>query len=343
MEYDVVIVGAGPAGSSAAWFLSGSGLRVAVIERLSDEKFPEYHRICGGGISRRGASLIPLKEEEILNSVDSIRLRWPGNTVTDIRVKGYVIDRPKLSRRLLEESGAQSIHGSVTDVWLLGDICSITLADGRVIRSRYVIGADGAFSAVRKGVFRTRPEIFTPMEEHISEDPTEDVFEFDIGQEFGGAYRWLFPCGSGRTVGSVSGMVVPDIRERGLHRFIPSGCVPEPVKGNVFLIGDAAGFPNPLTYGGLRTAFESARKATEAIRKGDPSIYSKWQKHSRLFDRRFMELHNAMCVMKDDDLRDFSKAMTHRNLFVNGLCSVIRRPRYTKAYIGCLMAILYGW
>ena len=201
MEYDVVIVGAGPAGSSAAWFLSGSGLRVAVIERLSDEKFPEYHRICGGGISRRGASLIPLKEEEILNSVDSIRLRWPGNTVTDIRVKGYVIDRPKLSRRLLEESGAQSIHGSVTDVWLLGDICSITLADGRVIRSRYVIGADGAFSAVRKGVFRTRPEIFTPMEEHISEDPTEDVFEFDIGQEFGGAYRWLFPCGSGRTSG----------------------------------------------------------------------------------------------------------------------------------------------
>ena len=156
----------------------------------------------------------------------------------------HVIDRPKLSRRLLEESGAQSIHGSVTDVWLLGDICSITLADGRVIRSRYVIGADGAFSAVRKGVFRTRPEIFTPMEEHISEDPTEDVFEFDIGQEFGGAYRWLFPCGSGRTVGSVSGMGVPDIRERGLHRFIPSGCVPEPVKGNVFLIGDAAGFPN---------------------------------------------------------------------------------------------------
>ena len=181
------------------------------------------------------------------------------------------------------------------------------------------------------------------MEEHISEDPTEDVFEFDIGQEFGGAYRWLFPCGSGRTAGSVSGMVVPDIRERGLHRFIPSGCVPEPVKGNVFLIGDAAGFPNPLTYGGLRTAFESARKATEAIRKGDPSIYAKWQKHSRLFDRRFMELHNAMCVMKDDDLRDFSKAMTHRNLFVNGLCSVIRRPRYAKAYIGCLMAILYGW
>ena len=53
MEYDVVIVGAGPAGSSAAWFLSGSGLRVAVIERLSDEKLPEYHRICGGGI--RGA------------------------------------------------------------------------------------------------------------------------------------------------------------------------------------------------------------------------------------------------------------------------------------------------
>ena len=67
MEYDVVIVGAGPAGSSAAWFLSGSGLRVAVIERLSDEKFPEYHRICGGGISRRGVSLIPLKEEAILS------------------------------------------------------------------------------------------------------------------------------------------------------------------------------------------------------------------------------------------------------------------------------------
>lgn len=251
MRYDVVIVGAGPAGSSAAWFLSGSGMKVAVIERLS-ERFGEYHGICGGGVSRRGCSRIPLDGDEILNEVRGIRLRWPGGVTTSIRAEGYVIDGAGLSARLLRESGAEVVRGSVRDVWPLGGECVTVLADGRTVHSRYVIGADGAFSAVRKGVFRTAPNTMTAVEGYLVEGPSGDVLEFEIGQRFGGACGWTFPRGSVRTVGSPRGALPSDAGVGLGCRFVPCGCVPDVVRGNVLLIGDAAGFPNPLTYMGLR-------------------------------------------------------------------------------------------
>ncbi len=343
MEYDAVIVGAGPAGSSAAWFLRNSGLKTAVIERLSDAKFGEYHSICGGGISRRGLSPLSPKEDEILNRVDRLRLRWPDGRSTDIRIDGYVIDRPALTRRLLAESNAERIHGSVKGVRPSGEYNDIILSDGRTVRGRYVIGADGAFSAVRRSVFGTRPEAMFPIEECIADFPSEDVFDFAVGRRFKGVYGWRFPCGRKSTMGSAADVEPPHIEGRKMHRFIPCGPVPDVVKDNVLLIGDAAGFPNPLTFGGLRVAFESARMAAAAAEKNDPSSYASWRKKSKILDPRFAGLHELMAGMTDEGFNDFSRAMTHRNLLVNGFCSVIRRPGLTKAYLGCLMAILYGW
>ncbi len=342
MRYDVAIVGAGPAGSSAAWFLSGSGMKVAVIERLS-ERFGAYHSICGGGVSRKGCSRIPLKEDEILNEVEGIRLLWPGGVATTVKAKGYILDRAKLSNRLLEESGADVIRGSVKDVWPLGGECVTALADGRTVHSRYVVGADGAFSAVRRAVFRTAPGTMTAMEEYLAEGPPGNILEFEVGQRFGGAYRWTFPCGSGRTVGSVMGALPSDTGKWLGHRFIPCGCVPEIVRGNVMLIGDAAGFPNPLTYGGLRAAFESAWEAAAAIRRGDLQSYVSWQKKSKLFDPRFSDLHDRIASMTDGNFAELSKPMNHRSLFANGLLTVVRNPRVLGVCMTCLAAIRYGW
>ena len=63
------------------------------------------------------------------------------------------------------------------------------------------------------------------------------------------------------------------------------------------LLGDAAGMPNPMTAGGLRTAFESGMKAAEAILKNDPEKYERWWKKSKTADRRFMKAHAALSSM----------------------------------------------
>ena len=109
------------------------------------------------------------------------------------------------------------------------------------------------------------------------------------------------------------------------------------------LLGDAAGMPNPMTAGGLRTAFESGMKAAEAILKNDPEKYERWWKKSKTADRRFMKAHAALSSMTDDELSEFSRYMVHNGVWVNGIHSVIHHPRMSWLYIGCLQSLKHGW
>ena len=111
----------------------------------------------------------------------------------------------------------------------------------------------------------------------------------------------------------------------------------------MLLVGDAAGMPNPMTAGGLRTAFESGIRAAESIISGNPGRYEKWWKGSKTADRRFMKAHAALSSMTDEQLSEFSRYMVHKGVWVNGIHSVIHNPRQTWLYIGCLQALRHGW
>ncbi len=119
MDVDVAIVGSGPAGASAAYYLRDSGLSVVVIERLSLERYPRYHTICGSAVSTRGVKHLDLQENEILNNIDTLKIRFPGDRVLHLKSKGYVIDRPALMHRLYDEAlekGMSFIQSSVQKV-----------------------------------------------------------------------------------------------------------------------------------------------------------------------------------------------------------------------------------
>lgn len=339
-----IVIGSGPAGASCARFLRMRGIEVTLIERMTSN-FDTYHRICGSAVSRKGVKHLGLKDSEILNRIGLMRLRWPGGITTDIRVHGYIIDRPALIGRMRKEvsdSGGELVTGSVTGISQGEDGCTAVLSDGREFRADYLVGADGAFSVVRKKIFGTEPEHITKVAESYVDSPSDGNLIFKIGEMYRGLYSWSFPYGRGRTVGT-SADLKSEVAGHPMCRCIPTGAVNELISGRVLLIGDAGGLANPVSCGGLRAAFESAFEAASAIEKGDLSQYQNWWNSSVKSSMGFGDLHDLAASMTDYDYSEFSSRMNHRSLYLNGIDSVIHNPKYFKYYIGCLQALRFGW
>lgn len=347
MDADVVVVGAGPAGSVAAYALRRSGKKTILIDRLGESQFARYHSICGAAVAARSTKHLNLRPEEVLNKVNTLRIRFPGGNRAEMRINGVIIDRPKLLERLRQDAidgGVQFIRGSVVSVEEDVDKYRITLHDGTAIYTKYLIGADGAHSIVRRDLFGTHPETMLKVEEYHSSAKAEDgVLDFLVSEKKAHFYQWYFPYRDGRCSGAVSGYADKEPDAVKGVRDIPMGWVPEIVKGNAMLIGDAAGLPNPVTAGGLSAAFLSGYNAAHAIIKDRPSVYSTWWKHSRRSDRRFTELHNTLSSYDDECLKEFAKYFTHKGLWINGIISVLHRPKEIGLYVGCLMCLKYGW
>jgi len=343
MEYDVIVVGSGPSGASAAYFSASYGLKVLCIDRLEGERFDRYHSICGECISDKGARVIGLRPEEIRNDIRTFRLDWPGGVRTDVKVKGYIIERTALLARLrreAEEKGCTFVHATVRDV-SYNQYYTVYTADGQSYTSRYLVGADGAYSVVRKKLFGTEPLQKVPVEMRISAEPAEEgVLAFTMKGR-GRFYGWVFPSGTGSSVGAVRGNLEEG---EGLHgaRIIPIGWTEEFVRDGAALVGDAGGFVNPVSFGGLRIAFDSGRHVAEALSKDDLSLYSRWWRRSRLSDRRFWKAKEAFAEMDESDLAEFSKQLGH-GLYPSGVISVLRHPGRAWLYIGCLMSLRHGW
>ena len=345
MDCDVVVVGSGPSGAASAYFLSSQGLSVVCIDRLSDERFERYHSICGECISLKGSEAIGIRPEEIRNEISEFRLDWPSVGTSVVKVKGYIMDRVKVLSRLRRESesnGARFVKGAVTEVKRTEEGFLTTLRSGDSYSSRFIIGADGAFSIVRKQLFGSEPERILPVAMRVMDSPPE--FPHAIRFRLMGEdrfYEWDFPYGDGRSVGAVKGVLEDGDGIPGA-RCIPIGWVEEFVKDGAYLVGDAAGFTNPVSFGGLRIAFETSKHAADAIVRNDERRYEKWWRSSRLSDRRFMRMSEEFASFTMDDYARFAKHLT-KGYYSGGAKSVILNPKQAWLYFGCMMAVNHGW
>jgi len=277
-------------------------LNVICVERLSENRLARYHSICGECISEKGSKIIKLHNDEIRNKISEFRVDWPGGKITRVKMNGFIIDRVKVIERLrkgAETNGATFINSSATNIAKLDSGYEITLRSGKSFVAKYVLGADGAFSTVRKQLFHNKPDKIIPVEMRVldkqPENPNSICFKLKGKGKY---YSWDFPYGSGSSVGAIRGCL--DSSE-GVHgaRFIPIGYPDVIAKDNAALIGDAAGLVNPLSFGGLRIAFDSAKHASDAIVKGDLSQYQRWWDKSPLSDKRFMKLSKTFAGYDD--------------------------------------------
>ncbi|AXG76529.1 geranylgeranyl reductase family protein [Streptomyces paludis] len=294
--WDVVVVGAGPAGASAAYAAAVAGRQVLLLEKAD---LPRY-KTCGGGIIGPSRdSLPPGFELPLKERVHAVTFSLNGKLSRTRRSKRMLfglINRPEFDASLVEhaqKAGAVLRTGAtVSRVEQHGPAVpdrrtvAVVLADGGTVLARSVVGADGSASRIGGHVGVKMDQVDLGLELEIPVPPT--VAEDWAGRaliDWGplpGSYGWVFPKGDTLTVGVISARgegaatkrYLEDFVARlGLAGFEPSvssghltRCRSEdsPLsRGRVLVCGDAAGLLEPWTREGISFALRSGRLAGE--------------------------------------------------------------------------------
>ena len=297
-QYDVVVVGGGPAGSSAAWAAAKNGIKVALIEKESS--IAETVRTSGvtwiQNIKEFG---IP---DDCFNPIKNFSFCSPNNevTISDSVPRAAVLDVRKTYRWLANEAEKEGadifIKTSINDVIKNdnGDIVGVsgTGPKGEItFRSKIIIDASGFSSTICKAMgFATQWERFGAGAEWEvkAEHVDSETWWLMVGQQYSPAgYAWIFPLGNdivriGVGVGKPESNVDPTQRLKELmdakvgpikklgkitpiefhYGLIPNdGLSRKTVFNNLILVGDSAGQANPLVLEGIRYAIKFGRVA----------------------------------------------------------------------------------
>jgi len=301
-EVEVLVVGAGPAGSHLARRLAESGRDVLLVEKRPEIGNPVRCAEAVEAEPLRAALGEPEPgwvAQEIYGGrgvgPDGDEVRYEGDSVV-----GYVLNRRLFDRglaRLAADAGARvSVRTPATAVRREGDSWSVTLSrDGEPtdVRCRVLAAADGVEGLVSRWAGTGGPWPLTELHSCVQarvvglETEPKPLVEFHLGEAVApGGYAWCFPLGGGRanvgvstdpSRGGIDG-ARPHL-ERFLARRAPgagivelaSGSIPAPSKprrlvADGFLaVGDAAGHTEPLSGGGIANAVQGAELAAEIL------------------------------------------------------------------------------
>ena len=207
--------------------------------------------------------------------------------------------------------------------------------------SRYLIGADGVYSRVRRQLHRgKRMDVLPVIQEHWKiEGDLGNCFYVIFRGDISSTYAYIIP----KDYTSVFGVGVAKAHSSSIsasiHRFknwlleefdfkllslkrsetwaIPHGSVFEG-KGNVILVGDAAGFCNPFSGEGIRLAIESGVSAGSAIQEAlssDTTLASTYSDHTEWINRLVLTMREIVINFTEEDMEEFVKSELSRRGF----------------------------
>ena len=322
-DYDVVVVGGGPSGATAAHDLACAGYKVMLLDKAGRIK------PCGGAVPPRLLKDFDIPQTMLVAHAKSARIIAPSNKKVMMPVgDGYVgmVDRDTFDewlRNRAAEAGATRITGKCELVDDNDTVVTLSYRSDRnselqTVTTRSVIGADGARSSVAaqclkdaervKCVYAYHEIVEVPDNHTEDYDPTRcDVYyQGHLSPDF---YAWIFPHGKTASIGLGSADKGFPLRETtrlmreqtGLSHWktLRREGAPIPLKPlkrwdngkNVVVAGDAAGVVAPSSGEGIYYAMVAGRMSADAVaaflKSGNPSAL-------RLARRSFMKAHGRV-------------------------------------------------
>ena len=292
--FDVAIIGSGPSGASTAFYLGKKGISTVIIEK---ETLPRY-KTCGGGFVFRGRKDMPFEIDDVIEreffKVDSYfnntKMHYQSRKEKPIIT---MIMRDAFDQLIVEkakEFGVALLENHKLNAIEFKNKLAILKTSQGNISANFVIAADGVLSTTAKMAgWKEDTRKLIPALEYEVEVSEKDFnrlsknVRFDIDAvPFG--YGWSFPKKNHLSLGVLTtkkGKInlkeyykkylqtigITDIIKEDAHGFqIPIAPRTDGfVKQNVFLIGDAAGFAEPITAEGISNAILSGKYVAEAI------------------------------------------------------------------------------
>jgi len=287
-KYDAVVIGGGPSGSAAAYTLAKKGKKVLIIDK---DKFPRQ-KLCGGMMTEKDIKLLKkiFGQISFKNIIDSTFSTYEIyhknfgllNSYTSTKDKIYLVNRKIFDNYLLQKAlklGCDFKQKNITNI--------------KQIKAALIIGADGANSIVRRAFKEKINNKNYALALEIEVDK-KDVLVVKYPRIYFGyinhGYAWVFPrhdkmvIGIGATTSRnkenirslfikfLKDVLIVDHKKYQIygHPIPAQNYVKNPVQANLRLVGDAAGFIEPLTGEGIYFALNSGYLAAQTNYKYHP-------------------------------------------------------------------------
>jgi geranylgeranyl reductase family protein len=351
--YDVIVVGAGPAGTTAAHHCAKGGLKTLLLEK---ERLPRV-KPCAGGVTAAAVSELgfEIPQQIIERQCTGMRVLFRG-VEKEVRAPepiSLMVTRSAFDQHLATmavRAGTILSDGEECTGIERGEDRIVVRTDLRVITAPVIIGADGFFSRVRKFLrikfeqdeirFCVLAKI--PMSSREISSRFKDLITIHYGYVSMG-YTWIFPKGSHLSVGAggalSNGKDLPNrLREfLSLNHLDPNaklrGCfIPvsrwrhDMYSDRILLVGDAAGLVDSFSGEGIRFAIASGKLAAETVltahRRGDFSVRTMMGYQERCWEQMGNDL--------DTSNRATDLLFRHSNLLLG---TAIRNEEVLEQYL----------